>query len=192
MNDLVGARARLSPRWTWLALAYLAGIYASVPVVFPAWRWLAPRLRHREGAALLVLSAGVAIGLLVHAWRVSAGKRAAALSLLAATASAYGLLLATVFRHRAPLEKIHLVEYGALAFFALNAASQGRGGWRRRVVALVLVALAGAGDELLQAVVPNRYCDVADMLWNCLGGALGALVWLAASAHSPWRREDAA
>jgi len=75
--------------------------------------------------------------------------------LLAAPA---GAPLLTVFQQ--PEEQFHLAIY--LVVGALAWAASGR----RLAAALLLAAAIGAGDELLQLLVPSRYFDARDLLVN--------------------------
>jgi VanZ family protein len=71
----------------------------------------------------------------------------------------------------------HVVAYGAFAVLVERAARAT--GWRRPVAFAVGVALALATlDESVQAFVPHRSGEVADVLLD-LGGASTALAWLA-------------
>ena len=101
--------------------------------------------------------------------------------LFLATAVA-GLFLFT--RWTLPEERFHLVLYPALGWLAWRAA--GGDGSRRGLVALVLVTLAGLGDELLQGLHVDRQFDWMDVLANMVGGSVvpltlmgGRIAWAA-------------
>ncbi len=73
---------------------------------------------------------------------------------------------------------LHAVEYGvlgALLAFALRASGAGRA--RSLLLGAFLASLYGASDELHQAFVPNRSCDVRDWVADTLGAVLGAWGW---------------
>jgi hypothetical protein len=108
-------------------------------------------------------------------------------ALLAAAAGCYLLLL----RHLTIIqERIHLLQYGALGglFYAallerwrgapVTAAAPPLPWWQRwpGVWAVVLAALAGWGDEIVQAILPNRVYDLRDVLTNAEAAALLVLV----------------
>ena len=91
-----------------------------------------------------------------------------------------------------PEEKLHFLEYGllgAVIFEACKAraARLGRGSLVAAIAAAVLTGLAGWGDELIQAILPNRYYDLRDVVWNVLGSTI---VILALSAVAIARRRD--
>jgi len=174
--------------WAWLAIAYLTIVYATLPFARPIWRRVEPLLAHRE--TWWFLGAGVALAVLLaeRAWTAGPLRRAAGVALLGAVLAAYAALLFVFYRGRLTLEKVHLLEYGVLAYLALNAVTVTRRGGPGGTLALLFVALAGAGDEALQKVIPERVFDAYDIAANWLGGALGAAAWLAAAPASPWRR----
>jgi len=110
---------------------------------------------------------------------------------LFAAAGAYLLFL----RHLSILqERIHLIEYGTvggLAYAALcerwaapNARADGtvttaeRPRWQRwpALWAIVIAILAGWGDELVQALLPNRHYDLRDVATNAEAATLLVLV----------------
>jgi VanZ family protein len=84
---------------------------------------------------------------------------------------------------------LHLVEYGALGTLLAAAlvASEASPG-RAALIAATAASLYGATDELHQAFVPNRSCDVRDWAADTLGATLGAvavalaLKWIGARA----------
>jgi hypothetical protein len=136
---------------------------------------------------VVVVAAAAALAFLVRdrprPWEVA---------LLAAAGGAYWLLL----RHLQIIqERIHLLEYGlvgGLAYAALlerwpqaaaaaaatDAAADERPRWQRwpAAWAIAIAGAAGWGDELVQAVLPNRYYDLRDVATNAEAAALLVLV----------------
>ena len=174
--------------WAWLAVAYLTVVYATLPFARPIWRRIEPLILHRESLWFLAAGGVLAVLLGVRAWTAGPVRRATGAALLAAVLAAYVVLLFVFYRGRLTLEKVHLIEYGVLAYLVLNAATVTRRGGPGAAVAALFIALAGAGDEALQKIIPERVFDPYDIVANWLGGALGAVAWVAASAASPWRR----
>ena len=86
----------------------------------------------------------------------------------------------------------HLTEYAILALLLWRAirrtcgnksvAPERRAGgwnWAEAGLALSMVFLYGASDEIHQAFVPNRTAQVSDVLIDTLGGAAGLLaLWI--------------
>ena len=169
-----------------LAAAVVLFIYASAYFV----RFALDALRERGllagsiwGLVLVAAAAGAAFVIRQRPgrWEVA---------LLFAAAGAYLLLLR---RLHIIQERIHLVEYGAvggLAYAALcerwgyangttiSAPLDPRRWWQRipAVSAILIAAAAGWGDELVQALLPNRYYDLRDVLTNAEAAALLVLV----------------
>ncbi len=93
---------------------------------------------------------------------------------LAGLAVAYAYLL----KHHCkfPAERLHLIEYGLLAYLLYRAL---RPDFTRAVAyALSLLISSGFGflDEIIQHVLPNRVFELRDVMTNLLASALGLLV----------------
>lgn len=185
---MAGGPVLRSWRWTFLTVAYLTLIYALLPWARPVWDGVRPLLREHESAWFLVAGVGVVAALCLRAWTAGRARRVAGVVLLLAVLAAYVLLLTVFYRGRVTIEKVHILEYGVLAYLALNAVTVTSRGGAGVVLAAAFVAAAGYGDEALQRLLPLRYFDWYDIVGNWIGSALGSVAWLGASAHSPWRR----
>jgi hypothetical protein len=71
-----------------------------------------------------------------------------------------------------PEERFHLLQYGLLTFFCAKALPDRIQGRSRLVLTVLLVGLAGIGDELIQWIRPNRVGDLRDVLINLLAAVL--------------------
>jgi VanZ family protein len=72
---------------------------------------------------------------------------------------------------------IHFAEYGTLGGLLLFALHVSGVVWRRALLlAIAGASLYGASDELHQAFVPGRSCDLQDWVADTLGGAMGVLL----------------
>jgi glycopeptide antibiotics resistance protein len=71
-----------------------------------------------------------------------------------------------------PEERFHLLQYGILAVICTQALPAGIQGISRHLLAVVLVTLAGIGDELIQWIRPERVGDVRDVLINFVAALL--------------------
>lgn len=100
-------------------------------------------------------------------------------------ATAYLLVLA---RMAVPTERSHLIEYGIVAVLIQEAlaerAAQGRRVPVPAVLAVVSTALLGTLDECIQLLVPGRFFDRVDILFN----VLAAVMAVAASEALGWTR----
>jgi hypothetical protein len=81
----------------------------------------------------------------------------------------YGLALGWL---TIPEERFHLLQYGILAVLCSRALPAGVQGISRHLLAVVLVTLAGIGDELIQWIRPERVGDVRDVLINFMAALL--------------------
>jgi len=72
---------------------------------------------------------------------------------------------------------VHLGYYAALAVLLVVAA-----GGRGVLIAVLIVVMVGAADELYQSTVPQRHADWLDWAADIVGATIGAAVfaWLAA------------
>lgn len=71
----------------------------------------------------------------------------------------------------------HMFEYGVLCILLARAIQPGKMGsitGRTLVLAILASFLYGVSDEIHQAFVPMRSCDVFDALFDLLGAGLGA------------------
>lgn len=73
-----------------------------------------------------------------------------------------------------PAEFAHLPLYALLGIFAWNSLP-GCGFFKRSGYSLLIVALIGLIDELLQGLHPQRFFDWRDLALNTSGGILGLL-----------------
>ena len=160
-------------RRLWIAVAVAVG--ALLAALYPL-QFLLDALRSRNLlrlsiAALFLFCATATVGALA--------RRRAPLSawlVLAATGAVYaGLALAM----EVPQERLHLVEYGALALLVRAAVAEsvavralGEQVTSVDIWALGAVTLIGWLDEAVQGVLPNRMYDLRDVAWNALAAGL--------------------
>ncbi len=78
---------------------------------------------------------------------------------------------------------VHFLEYAALCFFIVHAATitWGDRPWGGALVAVLMTTGAGLLDEVHQAFVPGRQADTLDLLADALGALLGVLLYVCAS-----------
>lgn len=156
-------------------LAYVALVYATVPVFPAVWA----RLREHTGTAIghlgtvAVLALLTAIG--VRAWRrmPAAGRSLRAVALFGLL-GLYAWMLAVFSQY--PAERLHLIEYGGMGFLLLRALRLDAGAPAAYGLAIALTAVIGFGDETIQWVLPQRYFELKDVGLNVVAGALGLAV----------------
>ena len=114
-------------------------------------------------------------------------------------ALAGGLYAAIALAMEVPQERLHLVEYGALALLlrAALAASAACRPWGRRISSLDVWALGTATvvgwlDEGVQGLLPNRMYDLRDVAFNALAAALalGAAAAVRKAMPGPGRNPE--
>ena len=167
-------RARPSRRWAALA-AYTALVYAAIPFTgelgLAFLRTTVGQWVFGPGLVLIVVVG--ATGVLV--WLQRRGAPRWAYALIGITGGAYLTTLHSLAVR--PLERIHLPEYGVMAWLAWLAVRGHRTpAWLAYVAAVVITAALGLGEELIQHVVPGRFFDWQDVRLNALSGVLGLLV----------------
>jgi ABC-type uncharacterized transport system permease subunit len=173
------------------AAGLVAAIWASAwPAQF-ALDFLRERNLLRVTIALLGLAAlaGAAVALRRH--RAAPREWAT----LAAVVAVYAVVALLPGVYANAQERIHLVEYGAVALlFRQGLRVAPRSEARAAGLALLLTALAGLGDEVVQAVTPNRHFDWRDVRLNAISGALAlaAAMALAAARRPAAERAGAA
>jgi len=135
---------------------------------------------------VLAASAVVAIVWLAAAARVRRGRDYLA---LAALGGAYAVMLITL--SEMPVERIHLLEYGAVGVLAHRALRHSFAGVQRAILAVLIAFNVGLGDEMIQGWLPRRFYDTKDITVNGLAGLLGVLVAaLLARARAAQKKED--
>ena len=109
----------------------------------------------------------------------SLARRRAPLRAWIVLAAAGAVYLGLAVAMEVPQERLHLVEYGALAIllraaFAESAAVRPRGAHSTNVDLRSLLAATAIGwlDEAMQGILPNRMYDLRDVGFNALAAAV--------------------
>ena len=171
--------ARERRLWLW-SLGVVVAIFLGL--------WLTPALAGIiEDRALLDASFGLGlllVGATVVALAMKTRPRGIEIGIALGIAAAYLLVVTRMALE--PAERTHLIEYGVLAAFIYEAlterASHGRHVPAPALTALLLTALVGVLDEVLQAFIPGRVFDPLDILFNVLAAGMA----IAASALIRW------
>ncbi|HEX4956163.1 MAG TPA: VanZ family protein [Thermoanaerobaculia bacterium] len=151
--------------WT-AAAVYALLIYSTLGLVRTVTTFLRDRnlLRLSIGLVFALAAAGV-VG-----WMMRRRARWQEWAALAGIAVAYAAIFPFAV---APEERIHLLQYGALAVLLFLAlAERPLSLPRRATFAVLLTTLAGLVDEILQGLHPARYWDIRDVAFNALAGAI--------------------
>ena len=166
-------------RWAAVVL-YVASIYLTIPFATRAWLALSDWLHVSQGRLSAALLSTAAVAVAVAILRRSRPSTSTTVG-LAGSGAAYAYLLAYAFVE--PIERIHLIEYGALPWLIWWALGRQQT-VQTLTVAWVLSAGIGIFDELIQHFTPGRFGELRDILINWESSALGlALMALAARNH---------
>jgi VanZ family protein len=163
--------------------AYLATIYATLGVM----KTITIFLRERGMLRLTVVSlfACAAIVAVAVLFRDPLNRTKRVMWTLAIAACVY---LAAIYPMSSPEEKVHFIEYGVVALLAQASAPAAWPLRRQRAAAALFVLVAGWIDEGIQALLPNRFYDLRDVLFNTFAGLMALGV---AAAVMRARRVDA-
>lgn len=153
-------------RWRWgLLCAYIFLIYSTLGLVRG---WSEILSEHGLAQSITRLAVGLFLFLSIGwGWQRASGRQRLG-------RVGIGILLVTgALLVNFPEERIHLVEYGLIGLM-LGWALAGISRWPELwPLAVALVWMVGLGDELIQAVLPNRVYDVRDIVLNGLAGMAG-------------------
>jgi hypothetical protein len=135
----------------------------------------------------LAFAGAVATGLLL-VFRDPGRRTGRVVAALALVLAAYA---AVVWPMQSPEEKLHFLEYGAVAVLAFWAGPVSLSERQRLGFAALFALAAGWVDEGIQALLPNRYYDLRDVGFNALAGvmALASLALLRAAQRAHAHRE---
>lgn len=153
----------------WLqALGWVACIYITLPIVRPICEFLRKAILFNLVVNTTIL---LVIGILIIFFCVRRQiSKTSLLFFVFLAVISYGSIASFV---KIPEEKIHFLEYGLLAFLLFRALRVNKSEFKSYLWALILTLAFGWADEGIQHLLPNRYYDTRDVVFNLLGGVLG-------------------
>lgn len=164
---------KLKRRRTYWGCAFLwvLLIYSTLYIVRPVTNYLkeVTPFSLTVNAFLII----VLVGLIINLCRSIKIRKLLSYVLLCFTFFIYGFLILILER---PEERIHLFQYGVLAFLIYRALRIDLTMLISLILGFVLTSLLGWGDEGIQNLLPNRYYETKDVMLNCVSGALGLLL----------------
>jgi len=163
----------MSPRIKkWLqALGFLLIIYATIPLGRPIADFLKERIPFNQFVNIAyVLAVANAFIFLLCKFRIKKVSTYFLLSIL------IGIYMYFAGYMRIPIEKIHFLEYGFLAFLIFRALKVDMPNVLAYILTFVIAGALGWMEEGLQALTPGRYYDPRDILFNIIGSFMGILV----------------
>lgn len=122
--------------------------------------------------ACVLLFCIAAVFALIHLFRYR-------FSLLRLSSSSVIMALAFMFAWQQPFftEKIHLLEYGFLAWLAARDLHKSNPAVKTAALAMLYVLLIGALDEVFQKCLPYRVGEIRDVITNVISGAFGTALF---------------
>jgi len=154
-----------------ILLGYIGLIYSTLSVAPAAFTFAAKALGPHLGTYINMLIAAViaAISFFFYprlkdrSWKVYPG--------LLAIFFIYVIILGRY----TPIvsEKMHLIEYGLVGYFALRVFRDVRSRDARYILTILVIVIAGSCDEFIQRILPNRVYELKDIYMNVLSGLLG-------------------
>lgn len=161
--------------WLWVVLFTIV-IYATLPIAPVLWRIFARRAGDQAEVVVLGGLLLTAVGVLWFALRNSGPIGIGRITALAAVGVAYAAIIATV--ELTPAEKLHFLYYGFLAILVYRALGLDLGGGRLVLTTVIVVAVIGYGDEVLQGMIPRRHFEWKDVALNAVSGLLATALIL--------------
>jgi hypothetical protein len=167
------AEAGARERRLWIAVALaVAAIFLSL---YPLQFFL-DFLRARNLLRLSIAALFVATAIAVVAWMFRRRARWREWAVLSLSLGAYALFARSLSVIQ---ERLHLVEYGALALLFSAAFGERRSArglapapGAAAIAAFVATSAVGLADELVQGILPNRQYDLRDVGFNALAAAM--------------------
>jgi hypothetical protein len=150
-----------------ITVAYLLCLYATLGVVRP----LAEYLREKSLLRLTVLALFTLTFPAILCWRAAVVGRKQMLRRIGLIVL---LVVAAFFLTKTPEEQLHFFTYGLFGWLLAWSFED------KPVClfqSLLLIWLAGTGDELIQALLPSRVFDLRDILFNGIAGTAGIAVF---------------
>ncbi|MFP4521512.1 MAG: VanZ family protein [Fibrobacterota bacterium] len=157
-----------------------------------------PHLKHRLGKEVYDLAYIIAAVAVFYGFYSMWRQRHSVSPLSALFILGTGFLYIYSFMHiRHPVERVHFIEYGALAVFAWQGVRKYTGSAIVPLWAAALCWAAGLGDEFVQHLLINRVGEFRDVMINVYACVLALVIMIFFSgflrtANKPGRKEYAA
>lgn len=90
----------------------------------------------------------------------------------------FGAAIILLARMKLAIERIHIIEYGLLGYLAARDLLKAKRTLSGVIIACLFACSIGIIDELFQAILPYRYYDTRDIMFNSLGGLWGVGLFL--------------
>lgn len=179
-----------SARTAWLVTAvYTIFLYSTLTLAFRLYVWMFARYGKPFMSSLMIwiyVPVGVALLVLLFFGLPRQLGRYVTFLLLALS------LAFCLDRLTIPAKRFHFLEYAPLAVLVFDALRFHCRDRYHYVWTMVIVALVGLGDEVIQGILPNRYFGINEVVTNAAAG-LFALIFIAfvmGEENYPWPRRQ--
>ena len=183
-----------SHRSEWIAWIAVGGWTALIYVTIPFARQLEGFVGKLLGGAdgFLVIGLGTTLAGLgwtaIRLQRTHQIRSRSQVLWLAAVAAAF---LGYATRFRAPIEALHYLEYAVLSILVFRALSYRHRDFGIYLCAILICAIVGTIDEIIQWLTPERFGDIADIELNVVSALLVQIaIWKGVAPEAIDRRWD--
>jgi len=159
--------------WAYVGIM-MVFILLSLPLTPILWGQAVEKFGDRVNAVGYVVLLSLAGGFFVSMVRRRRELGILRFFLLAGLVVIYGCLLK--YQCRFPAERLHLMEYGLLAYLSYSALRLHVPRMPAYVLGFLISSAFGFLDEVIQYVLPNRVFEYRDVMTNVIASGLGLLV----------------
>ena len=174
--------------WIYVGLMMIC-ILLTLPTTPILWKWaigfIGKGVNDVGYLLFLLLFAGIGF----YAGRKFSGTNKKALLMLSGFAFVYFYLLK--YQCKFPAERLHLVEYGLLAYLLYRALRLDFSSGKAYIIGFLIASGFGFLDELIQYFLPNRVFEARDAMTNVLAAGLGLLALRVVINPDPTRGRSA-
>ncbi|MBN2483482.1 MAG: VanZ family protein [Candidatus Omnitrophica bacterium] len=136
--------------------------------------WVRNNLLDEKGVGVVIICLAMAI---VLALLISLSKKKLSFLRLASILIVIAAGFLVMARLELAVEKVHILEYAFLGWLTLSDTTRTHSKSEGTCIAVIFCAVVGIIDELFQAVLPYRFYDARDIVFNLIGAIEGILLY---------------
>ena len=175
VGGLIVTKKSLKKIWWAITICYIMLIYATLGFAPAIWKNLNTLLQGKGVLAQYIIYSLIGIIAIIYIVFI---KKERAINRYFLFLLFIGMSFIMLKLEKNPGEKIHLAEYGLLGVLLYNALKIDfdRFSPKLYIYGSLICVLAGAFDEVIQWLLPNRYFTLHDIFVNGLSGIIALLV----------------
>ncbi len=100
----------------------------------------------------------------------------------------FGAAIILLTQMKLAIERIHIIEYGLLGYLIARDLLKAKRTLPGIIIACLFACCVGIIDELFQAILPYRFYDTRDIMFNSMGGLWGIGLFLLSGGEK--KREE--